>query len=471
MGRDHDEKLRLEIAKDEALRREMWERGEVADRPTSPRPLPDGGPDPYPHCKLAAEGLGEDERLRRELFGVGGCCTGGGGIGTVGAQPREALVRGVFDAMTSVVYFESKAKHAADLPLTPDVEKRVVGEFPQFMEGRHWEEWKEEAARHSDEELRGMLRHWEGQLEEHSRGAEGLDVITPDAVERITKAIERQLLALHEVGGEDCLFIDLGEPRQRETLKHHVYWEGLSDEQVGYVVANVIKDVREKVPEEIYPRRWFDAVAIDGRDKVIGLDAAKRQLGGWEREVSLDDRAVPAFHWPGPEQGQAPGEDAGCTDEELGTGLFEARPGGGRLPDGQSIARMLDGVEAVTKGRFYEDPDPVAGPVEMFMVRDGGPAGEPFGELSVQEKFQVLGDYTDWQDYEGKGVSFEQMDQVFRNVIEGKPREGWLDGTGLAADEELRKGLFEARPDGRRQEREQGQTQDQGPDRGGRRRR
>jgi hypothetical protein len=103
-------------------------------------------------------------------------------------------------------------------------------------------------------------------------------------------------------------------------------------------------------------------------------------------------------------------------------------------PDPRTIRQMLKEVEAVTKSRFHADPDPVAGPVEMFRMPDGKKGGDPFAALSVGEKIQVLGDYTRWHDYEERGVSSTQMDQVFRNVIDGKPREQWLEGTGLHAD-------------------------------------
>jgi hypothetical protein len=95
---------------------------------------------------------------------------------------------------------------------------------------------------------------------------------------------------------------------------------------------------------------------------------------------------------------------------------------------------MLDNVETVTKSRFFEDPQPIASPVEMFLVRDGRP-GEPFADLSAREKLQVLDYYTDWAGFEERGVTFEQVDQVFLNVINGKPRDQWLDGTCLTLEE------------------------------------
>src|SRR5216683_333614 len=42
-----------------------------------------------------------------------------------------------------------------------------------------------------------------------------------------------------------------------------------------------------------------------------------------------------------------------------------------KTPDREVIGKMLDDVEAVTKGRFYEDPEPIASPIEMFLIRDG----------------------------------------------------------------------------------------------------
>jgi hypothetical protein len=107
-------------------------------------------------------------------------------------------------------------------------------------------------------------------------------------------------------------------------------------------------------------------------------------------------------------------------------------------PDPRTIRRMLKEVEAVTKSRFHEDPDPVAGPIEMFRMPAGKKGGEPFAALSVNEKIQVLSDYTDWHSYEERGISSQQMDQVFRNVIDGKPREQWLEGTGLHVAEAAR---------------------------------
>ncbi len=102
-----------------------------------------------------------------------------------------------------------------------------------------------------------------------------------------------------------------------------------------------------------------------------------------------------------------------------------------KQPDRKIIRRMLDDIEAVTKGRFYEDPEPIAAPVEMFLIRDGRPGGETFTQLSLREKIQVLDYYTDWSAYEAAGISFGQVDRVFWNVSLGKPRAQWLDETGL----------------------------------------
>jgi hypothetical protein len=119
-----------------------------------------------------------------------------------------------------------------------------------------------------------------------------------------------------------------------------------------------------------------------------------------------------------------------------------------KTPDRKVIRKMLDDVEAVTKGRFNEDPDPIARPVEMFLIRDGRPGGETFAQLSMREKHQVLDAYTDWQAYAAGGISLKQLDQVFWNAAQSKPHEQWLDGTGLH-DQDRKKSLTELKDHGK----------------------
>lgn len=108
-----------------------------------------------------------------------------------------------------------------------------------------------------------------------------------------------------------------------------------------------------------------------------------------------------------------------------------------KRPDQQTIRQMLNDVEAVTKARFYPDPNPVSGPIEMFRIPDGKSGGEPFSSLFFSEKAQVLGDYTRWSEYEERGVTSDQFDRVVLNVCEGNPRERWLEGTGLESGKKM----------------------------------
>ncbi len=104
-------------------------------------------------------------------------------------------------------------------------------------------------------------------------------------------------------------------------------------------------------------------------------------------------------------------------------------------PTPQSLQQMLDDIESVTQSRFYADPDPIASPVEMFRIPEDKPGGELFSALSPEEKFQVLGDYTDWQEYDRNGIGMESLDQIFANVIVERPRSAWLDGVELSESE------------------------------------
>jgi hypothetical protein len=64
-------------------------------------------------------------------------------------------------------------------------------------------------------------------------------------------------------------------------------------------------------------------------------------------------------------------------------------------------------------------------------VPGGKRRGEPFAELPMAQKTQVFSDYLDLDKYEDAGISYRQINQVLWNLIEGKPRAEWLDGTGL----------------------------------------
>lgn len=94
------------------------------------------------------------------------------------------------------------------------------------------------------------------------------------------------------------------------------------------------------------------------------------------------------------------------------------------------IRQILDDVESLTKQRFYEPPDQEQGPAEVFQVRDGR-SGEAFDSLPIAQQVQVFSEHLDLDAYEAGGISFRQLNQIFWNVVEGKPRDEWLDGTGL----------------------------------------
>jgi hypothetical protein len=147
---------------------------------------------------------------------------------------------------------------------------------------------------------------------------------------------------------------------------------------------------------------------------------------------------------PKPKQSSGKGENPNARQPERSPSPQTPEPNGAiqmnekkpldplRKPDAQTIRQMLDDLEAVTRSRFYADPKPIASPIEMFRMPDGKPGGESFAALSGREKLQVLGDYTGCQHYQERGVTFEQLDQVFFNVIDGEPRDRWLEGTTLA---------------------------------------
>jgi hypothetical protein len=115
----------------------------------------------------------------------------------------------------------------------------------------------------------------------------------------------------HELGR---MFIELPEAVQWKELNERVNWSGITAEEKDAVMARVLSDVREKIPEEIYPGTWFDGIliSVDGDARVYDMEEVKRQIGTPDRSLNLDERvcspgrlthpAVP----PGLESGQAP---------------------------------------------------------------------------------------------------------------------------------------------------------------------
>jgi hypothetical protein len=95
-----------------------------------------------------------------------------------------------------------------------------------------------------------------------------------------------------------------------------------------------------------------------------------------------------------------------------------------------TIRAMLDEVEATVNTRYRESPDPTCG-CFYEPLPPGSKHGIPFAELSSSDKSDLLYTYVRWAEYEANGVTDAQILRLWTNVADGKPREHWLDDTGL----------------------------------------
>jgi hypothetical protein len=88
------------------------------------------------------------------------------------------------------------------------------------------------------------------------------------------------------------MFIELPYVLQWKELNERVNWAGLTDAEKDEVMSRVLDDVREKVPEEIYPATWFDGIVIsvDQNAKIFDLAEVKNQIDTPERAQNLDER-------------------------------------------------------------------------------------------------------------------------------------------------------------------------------------
>ena len=123
-----------------------------------------------------------------------------------------------------------------------------------------------------------------------------------DAAIRITREIEEAVTSSYPgegllnvlAPGHDLgrMFIELPKAVQWKELNERVNWSGITAEEKDAVMARVLSDVREKIPEEIYPGTWFDGIllSVDGDAKVYDLEEVRRQLGTPDRSLNLDER-------------------------------------------------------------------------------------------------------------------------------------------------------------------------------------
>jgi hypothetical protein len=133
-------------------------------------------------------------------------------------------------------------------------------------------------------------------------GESALPESRADAAIRITREIEQAVT--HNYPGEGLLgvlapshvlgrmFIELPKAVQWKELNERVNWTGITAEEKDAVMARVLGDVREKIPEEIYPGTWFDGIllSVDGDARVYDMEEVRRQITTPDRSLNLDER-------------------------------------------------------------------------------------------------------------------------------------------------------------------------------------
>ena len=120
-----------------------------------------------------------------------------------------------------------------------------------------------------------------------------------DVARRITREIEDVVTRnypgegiLSRAFGYGRMFIELPKAMQWKELNDRVDWTGLTPAEKDEVMARALEDVREKIPEEIYPATWFDGVllSVDPTAKVYDLGEVKTQIETPNRSQNLDER-------------------------------------------------------------------------------------------------------------------------------------------------------------------------------------
>jgi hypothetical protein len=279
-----------------------------------------------------------------------------GGISIMAEHPdREALLRETHQLNRELGYAGFRSQYFNDpdaIEEWPDPATRER-ELRAFWDGRAeqaYPSYREQFADVSTDDLADMRDHLRATLADgsldpadyYNRASEAgrrvrsredaaalesepaLPESRADAAIRITREIEEAvtsnylgegLLSVLAPGQElGRMFIELSEAVQWKELNERVNWSGITAEEKDAVMARVLGDVREKIPEEIYPGTWFDGVllSVDGDARVYDMEEVRRQIGTPDRSLNLDERVcspgrlTPPAVASGLQSGQAP---------------------------------------------------------------------------------------------------------------------------------------------------------------------
>ena len=210
-----------------------------------------------------------------------------------------------------------------------------------------------------------------------------------DVAERITRQIEEAvtgdypgegLLGVVAPGqGFGRMFVELPHAMQWKELNERVDWTGLTAAEKGEVIGRALRDVREKVPEEIHPATWFDGIllSVDPDAKVYDLGEIIERMETPDRGRNLDERVCE----------RARGDPPGTRNQQL-LAQIRADAHAADTPEAR-LLNELRGMEETLLGnhrryaRLREEADqlgispPIRTASQIVAEADGFPQGTP----------------------------------------------------------------------------------------------
>lgn len=96
-------------------------------------------------------------------------------------------------------------------------------------------------------------------------------------------------------------------------------------------------------------------------------------------------------------------------------------------------AKLLDDLVKdlirVSEGRYVNDADEYGD----YWVPAKGSRGDLFAALHQSAKVDVLAEEIDWESYKHGGLTWRQTAKIVWNILDGHPRERWLEGGSFRA--------------------------------------
>jgi len=94
--------------------------------------------------------------------------------------------------------------------------------------------------------------------------------------------------------------------------------------------------------------------------------------------------------------------------------------------DDPAFNELVAVIKSVVSSRYVENPEPFLS--SFYMMTSGDEPSFAFASLNRRDRLELLAEMVPWRDYGREGITSDQQRVIIGNVLDGKPKQQWLDG-------------------------------------------